>query len=69
MGLEPTLCVNEEEKTDEIQVSSVNITTRRNVPVVDQCLVLPKVTIAKETVKRNIGTTQPQHKVNLENIK
>ena len=65
----PTLGLKEEEQAEEIQVSSVKITTRSKGIVVDQILVFPKVNITKETMKRNIGTTRPQHKVNPENIK
>ena len=65
----PTLGLNEEERTEEIQVSSVNVTIRSKGPVVDQSLVLPKPKKIKETMKKIISTTQMQHKVNLENIK
>ena len=53
----PTLGLNEEESAEEIQISSVNITTRRKGPIVDQSFVFSKVKIEKGTVKRNIGTT------------
>ena len=37
--------------------------------MVDQSSVFPNVKRTNETVKKIIGTTQPQHKVNPENIK
>ena len=54
----PTLGLNEEERTEEIQVSSVNVTTRSKGHVVDQSLVLPKTKKIKETSKKIISTTQ-----------
>ena len=65
----PTLGLNEEERAEEIQVSSVNITTRRKGLVVDQSLVFPNMRRENETVKKIIVTTQTQHKENLVNIK
>ena len=65
----PTMGLIEDEQAKEIQVSSVNITTRNKGPVVDQSLVFPKIRRAKETMKKIIGTIQTQHKVNPVNIK
>ena len=61
--------MTEENQVEEIQVSLVSITTRSKGPIVDQSLWFPKVKRTKETVKKFFGTTQTQHKVNLENIK
>ena len=40
---EPTLGLSEDEPTKEIQVSSVNVTTRSKGSIVDESLVLPKI--------------------------
>ena len=53
----PTLGLSEEEKTEEIQVSLVNVTTRIKGPMVDQSLVLPKTKKIKGTMKKIISTT------------
>ena len=66
---EPTLGSSKEEKTEEMQVSSINVTTRSKGLVMDQILVLPKTKKIKETMKKIISTTQMQHKFNPENIK
>ena len=42
-GFAPTLGLNEEEPTEEIQLSSVNVTTRSKGPVMDERLILPKI--------------------------
>ena len=54
---EPTLGWDEDEKSEEVQVSPVNVTTRSNGPVVDQILVMPKARKIKETFKKIISTT------------
>ena len=64
----PIMGLSKDEQAEEIQVSSVNVTTRSKGPVVDQSLVFPKKRRAKETMKKIIGTTQTKHKVNLLNI-
>ena len=61
---EPTFGLNE-----EIQVSSINVTTRSKGLVMDQGLVFPKAKRIKETMKKIIDTTQKKHKVSPENIK
>ena len=61
--------MTEENQVEEIQVSSVSITTRSKGPTVDQILVFPKARRIKETMKEIIGTTQLQQKLNIENIK
>ena len=65
----PTLGFSEEAQTEEIQVSSVNVTTRSKGPIVDGSLVLPKTNKIKETMKKIIITTQMQPKSNSVNIK
>ena len=54
----PTLGLSEDEHTEEIQLSSVNVTTRSKGPVGYQILVLPKERKIKETFKKIISTTQ-----------
>ena len=65
----PTLGLNREEPTEEIQVSSVNVTTRSKGPVVDGSLVLPKIKKMKENMKKILSTTQTTPKSNPVNIK
>ena len=65
----PTLGLSEEEQTNEIQVSSVNVTTRSKGLVMDQSLVFPKTKKIKQTMKKIISTTQMQHKDNPKNRK
>ena len=55
----PTLGLNEEEPTEEIQLSLVNVTTTRKGPVMDERLILPKIKKIQETVK-NINSTTPK---------
>ena len=38
----PTLGMDEEEPTKEVQISSINVTTRSKGPIVDESKVLPK---------------------------
>ena len=65
----PTLELSEEEPTEEIQVSSVNVTTRSKGPVVDESLLLPKIKKFKENMKKILSTTQTTPKPNPVNIK
>ena len=65
----PTLGLNEEEPIEEIQVLSVNVTTRSKGPVVDENLVLPKMKKMKENMKKILSTTQTTPTSNLVNIK
>ena len=39
----PTLGLNEDEPTEEIQLSSVNVTTKSKGPVMDETLILRKI--------------------------
>ena len=65
----PTLGLNEEEPTEEIQLSSVNVTTRSKGPVMDERLVLPKIKKMQENMKKIISTTQTTSKSNPVNMK
>ena len=53
----PNLGLSEDEPTKKIQVSSINVTTRSKVPVVDESLLLPKIKNMKENMKKIISTT------------
>ena len=65
----PTLELNEEEPTEEIQLSSVKVTTRSKGPVMDESSVLPKIKKMQENMKKIISTTQTTSKYNPVNIK
>ena len=65
----PTLGLNEDEQSEEVQTSPINVTTRSKVPVGDQSLVLLKVRNIKETFEKIIITTQTQQKVNSKGMK
>ena len=65
----PTLGLSEDEPTEEIQVSSVNVMTRSKVSVVDEILVLPKIKKMKENMKKILSNTQTTPNPNLINIK
>ena len=39
----PTLGLDEEDPIEEIQLSSVNVTTRSKGPIMDESLILPKI--------------------------
>ena len=65
----PTLGLSEDEPTEEIQVSSVNVTTRSKGSIVDESLVLPKIKKIKENMKKILSTTQTTPKPNPINIK
>ena len=58
----PTLELNEEEPTEEIQLSSVNVTTRSKGPVMDESSVLPKIKNMQENMNKIISTTQTKSK-------
>ena len=53
----PTLGLSEEEPTEEIQLSLVNVTTRSKGPVMDEILTLPKIKKIQETMKKMSSTT------------
>ena len=55
---EATLGLSEDESTEEIQVSSVNVMTRSKGPVVDESLLLPKIKKFKESMKKVLSNTQ-----------
>ena len=54
----PTLGLDEDEQSEEVQISLVNVTPRSKGLVGDQNLVLPKERKIKETFKKFISTTQ-----------
>ena len=64
-----TLGLNEEDPTEEIQLSSVNVTTRSKAPVMDERLILPKIKKIQENIKNISSTTQTTSKSDLVNIK
>ena len=49
--------LSEDEATEEIQVSSVNVTTISKGSVVDESLILPKIKKLKENMKKIVSTT------------
>ena len=61
--------LDEEEPTKEVQMSSINVTTRSKGPVVDEILVLPEIKKMKENMKKILSTTQTTPKSNAVNIK
>ena len=65
----PTLGLSEDEPTEEIQVSSVNVMTRSKGPVVDESFSLPKIKKFKENMKKVLSNTQTTPKPNLVNMK
>ena len=60
----PTLGLSEDESTEDIQVSLVNVTTRGKGMVVDESLLLPKIKKLKENMKKILNTTQTTPKPN-----
>ena len=67
--LTPRLGVDEEEPTEQVQMSSINFMTRSKGLVVDERLVLPKTKKMKENLKKILSTTQTPPKFNLKNTK
>ena len=65
----PTLGADEEESTEEVQISSINVTTRSKGPVVDESLVLPKIQKVTESLKKILSTTQTPPKFSPANTK
>ena len=65
----PTLGLSEDEPTEEIQVSSVNVMTRSKVPVVDESLLMPKINKFKENMRKVLNNTQTTPKRNPINMK
>ena len=56
--LAPTLGLSEDEPNEEIQVSSVNVTTRSKGSIVDESLTLPKINKFKENMNKILTTTE-----------
>ena len=54
----PTLGFDEEEPTEEIQLSAVNVTTERKQPVMDEILFLPKIRKIQESMKKISSNAQ-----------
>ena len=54
----PTLGLDEYEPTEEIQISSVNVTTINKGPIMDESLILPKIRKIQEIIKNISSTTQ-----------
>ena len=48
----PMLGLEEEEPTEEIQLSVVNVTTRSKGPIMDEILLLPKIRKIQESMKK-----------------
>ena len=65
----PTLELNEEDPTEEIQLSSVNVTTRSKGIVMDESSVLLKIKKMQENMKKIISTTQTTSKSDLVDLK
>ena len=61
----PTLVLDEEESTEEIQLSAVNVTTRSKGPVMDESLLLPKIKKIQESMRKNNSNTQTPPKSDL----
>ena len=65
----PTLGLDEEDSDEEIQLSSVNVSTRIKGPVMDDRLILPKIRRIHESMKRISSNTQKTSKFDLVNKK
>ena len=65
----PTLGLNGEDPTEDIQLSSVNVITRSKGLVMDERSILPKIKKMQENMKKIIITTQTTPKCDLVNIK
>ena len=66
---EPTLGLSEDEPTEEIQVSSINVSMRSRAPVMDEILLLPKIKKFREIMNKILNKTQATPKPNPTNIK
>ena len=62
-----TLGLSEEESIEEIQLSSVNITTISKGPVIDDRSILPKIKKIQESIKKINTNTQTTPKFDLIN--
>ena len=58
MGLCTYVGVKEEEPTEEIQLSTVNVTTRRKGTIMDEIILLPKIRKIQENMKKISSSTQ-----------
>ena len=65
----PTLGLDEEEPTKEIQLSAVNVTTRRKGPIIDEILLLHKIRKIQENMRNISSNTQTSPKSDLVIIK
>ena len=61
----PTLGLDEDEPTEEIQLSSVNVTTRSKGPILDESLLLTKIRKIQESMKNISSNTQTPPKYDL----
>ena len=61
----PTLGLDEEESTEEIHLSTVNVTTRSKGPMMDESLLLPKIKKIQESMRKNRSNTQTPPKSDL----
>ena len=61
----PTLGLDEEEPTKEIQLSAINVTTRSKGPIMDESLLLPKIRKIQESMKKISSNTQTPLKSDL----
>ena len=61
----PALGIEEEELTEEIQLSAVNVTTRSKGQVMDESLLLPNIMKIQENMKMISSNTQTPPKYDL----
>ena len=54
----PTLGLDEEEPTEEIQLSAVNVTIRSKGPIMNESLLLPKIQKIQESMKKISSNAQ-----------
>ena len=65
----PTLGLDQEESTEEIQLSAVKVTTKSKGPVMDESILLPKIKRIQESIRKNNSNTQIPPKADLTNQK
>ena len=61
----PTLGLDEEESTEEIQLSAVNVKTKSKGPIMDESLLLPNIMKIQENMKMISSNTQTPPKYDL----
>ena len=61
----PALELDEEEPNEEIQLSSINVTTRSKGPVMDEILILPNIRKIQKSMNNISSTTQTTSNSNL----